>query len=392
MIFRLASNIPGELDTSVPGSLQNPPRAWDDLDFAQPIVTRRVFTLVSKQWNLWASDLLYSHVRLHGLELGSLVQTVTATCESSPQNPLPRATRYTQRLKISLSARRNEDKFANLGSILSFCPNLSILHISVFSHDNNIKDVFSTIHRPSNLLRYIGFRRTNQMDYYVRWFPFLPLLEVLDLDAAYFSTIDPDPPISLPNLHTLMVYDDALRFDMDILALWDLPVLQNIRFSGTLVSKSGVHPFFNMYGHQIKMLDVEGTYTILPGIPLSKFPNLVDLHISSLTRGDLTHFGPHSTLTLLQIWLPVITTGSAISFMAHIHPDILALTAVAGPQTTAVRIVNWEDLPKGAIASRNGEVEGLRSWVESWAKRNVRLECESGELISDSALYREVVG
>jgi hypothetical protein len=399
LIFRIATCIPGEFDTSIVVPLEESPRAWDcrtDLD--KPIARRRDLTLVSKLWNIWASDLLYSHVRMQNAEaLASLVRVLNVSCDSSA---LPRATRYTERLEVTIADNESSSQderdvndyssLSDLSSLVSFCPDLHILHIYLPKYTMPSTIEVPKISTPSPHLRHLRLILPSRLDLFLHWFPRLSLLEAFELGVYISSPYHDTSTHSLPNLHTLQI--DSLASGgywpnaaLSLLSNWFLPSLQNLTLGPRYRHKIYSDAFFKVFGPQLKFLDVQYSGRGLPSFDV--FTNLHALRTGYLTRMLIRAppSAPHPTLALLQIHLPIFPNPSDISTYFTL------LKALIGPHTKVIRIPNWLE----AIArDENGETDavGLKEWVEEWSAMNVRLEDRDCGLICESWMFREIVG
>jgi hypothetical protein len=400
-IFRLASDIPGILDTSVLPSLQDCPRSWLKVNEATrktSFMTKLALVRVSRLWNQISLPLLYEHVFIRNAdELAAWVARLPNCNDggyyASTEVTSPHLSWYTKRLEIAYFDVHSEELIRDMTTILSSCPNLIVLHVGENA-------VFSTPVLPSlqkacdgaKHLRWESRPGTDDLLSILFAFETLEVLEIHDgIFYADWETAEATP-IVLPKLHTLVIKDDECRVDVDGLSLWDVPRLARLTLSSIdLGYTENPDGFFETFGQQLTSLDICGSDD--PDVPylLGKCTNLIELSIDSdeLYEG---FDGPHPTLSRV-----IVSCGRYITNILDIPSTefrtlMKAIYAMRGPSLKTIRIVDLGDMLLRGILEKPSHLASVQNlvqeWVDIWAGENVRFEDGSGQLLSEDPAFQ----
>jgi hypothetical protein len=273
LIFRLATEVPGELDTSELPPLCDESRSWD-LEFGSSLATKTSLALVSKLWNLPSLPLLYESVQLIGSRrLASVLPTLRrrplqaarTVVGSESETFTSHLGCYTKRLCIVLP---HHDKglgeyppLDNGLTISSLLPNIRVLLVLSYTREcNPLLIMFLDVHiRIAQNIRHLHFNIRQSGDILLEWLTHLPMLEVVTV-ADIVNLPNPADTISLPHLHTLEVRDHSQpKVQVAVPSKLCLPSLRRLTLTGDYGYPRPLLDFIDVFATQLTALDLKGS-------------------------------------------------------------------------------------------------------------------------------------
>jgi hypothetical protein len=403
MIFRIATDVPGLLDTSPPDPLSVDARSWnaefDNIDRS----TKRALVVVCKAWRKLALVYLFEHLvivrkrRLHQLAitLNSGHSSVATPFHDSSSG----VGRYVKRIDLRIQLDNNWTKHytQNLTLICELCPNLRIFHQHKYPghfypvvtprvvHEALMGECAGEDTRHTPLIR----------DFQI-WPSSIPSLEKTMRSLQTFGTIQvllfrcelqgcsSLDPVSLPQLHTLELLHWTSHPILIWAASWDIPNLARLRIEAEEL-RGGLNEFLERHGPNIKDLDLKINRHFSAIGYIAKCPSLIAA-TAYATDSNLSQLS-HQTLKLLRLsmssrhldamssWISRNTEFILTNVMYH-NSDMCNVI----PRLSTVRFV---DIRPHVAANLHSILltRKCRPWFEYLDSKSVKIEDSDGKIL-----------
>jgi hypothetical protein len=397
IIFQLAAHKSiGTNNTSPLRPLTDCPRSWDDhgspWDSQTKVESRHVLwttVRVSRLWNRLTLPLLYESIHIESADTLSLM----ASALNNPRivaHGTPDPTWYTLRLEIVYQVLDGSPDVRDVGTLLALSPRLKVLHIST-GHDWRLSSLtlVPILHTMGSTLRHLRWKACPPHDTLLTWLQSFPFLEVLEIHSD--SSITPffrvtDQAVSLPCLHTLIVY----RWT-GVVTMLDMPALTRmilrVRYPLQLIPDQ--HPIFDSVGPQITHLDLTGSGNPHMSCLLSRCTNLVELSISAMVFNRQAYDDVVPALGRVSVTLDLYDGQPASMTIEQFGACMAALFAMQLPELKVVRIADMDDGRIEMHVKPFPEVEmKVKESIEKWDERGVTLEDASGCLLSKHLVFQ----
>jgi hypothetical protein len=400
--LRFSSDAPG--DSSGLPPLASAPRWWDDhlpvnegadLDTRAVIMKERLaFVLVSRSWNRMALPLLYEQILIRSYaKLSLLVATLShrsANLETTARAAQP-LTWYTKGLEIIHRVKQtpqlpgNTDT-RNIEALLSSCPNLQFLHASTAQDITSCS--LSILHKLGSNLRHLRWSCAGPDSAILIWLPYFSALEVLEIRRGTYSLSGfKMRDISLPCLHTLVIYNPIGFGVEDIGTIWDMPNLSTLQLHHIL-NPEDVHGLIEVYGSNIKHLDITSYLDLDMPYILSKCNNPMELCIAGDAFLSSAGIGSQSALVRISVSLLIYDAQYADMTKLAFEYCMEALFATRGAKLKTVRLVDFDlAIIQQPVWSQPELKNVFQEYIDAWSREGVRFEDGSDNLLSERSMF-----
>jgi hypothetical protein len=401
IIFQLATHkSSGANNTSILRPLTDSPRSWDDhgsqWDSETKVESRHILwtaVRVSRLWNWLALPLLYECLHIESGDTLSLL----ASALNDPQIVAPATpgvgpnypTWHTLRIEIVYQVLDGSPDVRDIGALLALCPRLRVMHISI-GRDwrQSSLSLVQVLQKVGTTLRHLRWKACPPHDNLLIWLGWFPLLEILEIHSD--SSITPffrvtEQVVSLPCLHTLIVY----RWT-GVVTMLDMPALTHmilrVRYPLELIPDQ--HPIFDSVGPQITHLDLTGSGNPHMSCLLTRCPNLEELSISAIAFNRDRCNGVAPALGRVSVTLDFYDGQPPSMTLESFGACMTALFDMQLPELEVVRIADMDDRAIEMHVKDIPEVEvKVKELIEKWDERGVKLEDALGRLLSEHLVF-----
>jgi hypothetical protein len=386
-------DVRGNLDTSQLPLSSPEPRSWTvSADHFKQWRGKSYPALVSRQWCILSSPLLYRHICIVHLKR---LRTIARSIEVEPlkqngSDSRPNKGFYVKRLDIAPLRDRiwTTAHIKSMLSIVRLCPNLEIFS----DQDENptplpvvleVMETFATTSSKPRHLRWstgdFGFTFTSIQSIFQ-----FGTIEVLMLEVGHCVRLNGIQPnvLSMPCLHTLGIlgwrwtlFAHATGL-LDWAAQWDLPVLTRFVFPRSRWETQASSFFIK---HNIQALDLSHSYSRDPGgFPIPVSLSLTEMLINPALWNAFDQ--RHPNLERVGLFMGGVDFPLDPLLQDSVEQCIDRILRTHFPKLSIVKLVgcSWKMLEE----SLEGQPNLLRKW-EKWGKsfqeRDIRFEDTFGD-------------